>query len=55
MKKLPIIIKNDAEIQSKGQSRLAEETALHRVVEPLQRECDRICGLFPFVSAEVKP
>jgi hypothetical protein len=56
MEKMPINAKktHDAEIQNKGQGRLAEEMALHRVVESLQQECDRICDLFSFVSAEVK-
>ena len=45
MEKMPIIAKKpvDTETQNKGQSRLAEEMALHRVVESLQQECDRIC------------
>lgn len=45
MEKLPIIAKkpNDAEIQSKGQSRLAEEMALHRVTESFRPDGERIC------------
>jgi methyltransferase (TIGR00027 family) len=45
MEKMPIITKRpvDTEVQSKGQSRLAEEMALHRVIESLQQECNRIC------------
>lgn len=44
MEKMPMI-KNplDVNFESKGQSRLAEEMALHRVVESFKPESDRIC------------
>ncbi|MDD3135510.1 MAG: class I SAM-dependent methyltransferase [Methanoregula sp.] len=45
MERMPIIAKkpHDAEVQTKGQSRLAEEMALHRVVESFRQDGERIC------------